>query len=621
MKSRIYILVILLSYSLSNAQTYTWQWAKTGGAINSSNDIGFSLLHDEHILDMVVDNQNNTYYLTWIYNDTPLLDGQTITTYGFKNILLFSVNCQGVLRWKRVIGGGGNNTNNAQKIVLDNNGGIYLTFAAGNSSSNGSMYLPPRFGDNDVMPVVNDPFVAQYGMRYGHLLKYNTADGNLVWRRDFQGDVSAYNMGMDMSEPVFDSQNNIHLILGFMYGTHLNGMITVPNSFNTTFQYYLVKYDTSGNIVGTPTLLPLTGATTFRTGTLSFMYDETNSRYYLAGSKDSSGSSGGLSISWNNVPITENAFVMAFNSTTFQKLWIRGSGGSVGGFEAGGNIFGLKKDPVTSDIYISGLFGKGMEQVTFGSDFNFTTPLFGSIPFVMKLSTSNSGSNVLWCTNPLSLSNGDLGVTNIIARNPIALKGNEVLFAKGSIREVWGTFPMVRPTNDGADPLLVKLNKDTGVVTGSHEVLGNFGYDDHFTGIAVDNDGNIMLGGFINSQLFVDPNDGVPTISNAANSDRTNFFYAKLATSSNCTLMATTETPVKETDVVFYPNPVEDILHIKTKEKLQSYEVITANGSLVKSGTFDGKDYTVNMQGLTKGVYYVKVQGKNFATADKVVKK
>jgi hypothetical protein len=92
---------------------------------------------------------------------------------------------------------------------LDNNGGIYLTFAAGNSSSNGSMYLPPRFGDNDVMPVVNDPFVAQAGMRYGHLLKYNTADGNLVWRRDFQGDVSSYNMGMDMSGPVFDSQNNM----------------------------------------------------------------------------------------------------------------------------------------------------------------------------------------------------------------------------------------------------------------------------------------------------------------------------------------------------------------------------------------------------------------------------
>ena len=64
----------------------------------------------------------------------------------------------------------------------------------------------------------------------------------------------------------------------------------------------------------------------------------------------------------------------------------------------------------------------------------------------------------------------------------------------------------------------------------------------------------------------------------------------------------------------------QDILHIKTKEKLQSYEVITANGSLVKSGTFDGKDYRVNMQGLTKGVYFVKVEGNGFATADKVVK-
>ena len=85
--------------------------------------------------------------------------------------------------------------------------------------------------------------------------------------------------------------------------------------------------------------------------------------------------------------------------------------------------------------------------------------------------------------------------------------------------------------------------------------------------------------------------------------------------------MATVETPIKETDVVFYPNPVEDVLHVKTKEKLTSYEIITADGRLVKKADLDGRNYTIQMQELKTGVYFVKVFGEGFATAGKVIKK
>jgi hypothetical protein len=84
--------------------------------------------------------------------------------------------------------------------------------------------------------------------------------------------------------------------------------------------------------------------------------------------------------------------------------------------------------------------------------------------------------------------------------------------------------------------------------------------------------------------------------------------------------MNTVETPVQQTDVVFYPNPVSDVLHIKTKEKLVSYEVITAEGRLMKQGAFTG-NYTIDMTGMATGVYYVKVQGEGFATTGKVIKK
>lgn len=604
---------------LYQSQTYTYQWAKTGGATNGSSAVGFNQGDDEHILDIAVDNQNNSYYITSMYSSSPLLDGQPVTNYGGKDIVLFSTDCMGNVRWKRTIGGG-SQSENTQKIVLDNNGGLYLTFGVGNTSS-GGQYLPPRFGDNDALPQLgNDPFQAGPAFRFGFLLKYNTSDGNLVWRKDFQGDVNIQNYAMDFSPPLIDSQSNIHVICGFQYGTHLNGMITVPSTYNTiqNYQYYVVKYDTAGNIVGTPSLLPIAGSTNFRIGYLNWMYDEANSRYYLAGSRNTEGSgSNGNALSYNNVPINNSGFLLAFSSTNYNELWRREFVTSASqGFNF---IYGLKKDPTTSDIYLSGKIGKSTNTVSFGSDYNFTSPLIGSISFVMKLATTNTSSNIIWSTSPTSLSDGSTQVGMQNVRMPIVIKGNEVLFAKGSIREVWGAYSMVRPLNDSTDPLLVLLNKDTGAVNGTYEVQGDYGQHDHFTAVAVDNDNNIMLGGFINSQLFTATNDNIPTISNAAGSQKTDFFFAKLANVA-CSTMAVEETSA-EAGLQFYPNPVKDFLTIKSKNKLESYGVYSSVGQTVLRGNLGSINAQINMSALTAGVYYVKVKTEKAVVTEKVIKK
>ena len=144
-------------------------------------------------------------------------------------------------------------------------------------------------------------------------------------------------------------------------------------------------------------------------------------------------------------------------------------------------------------------------------------------------------------------------------------------------------------------------------------------FQEYATSIAVDNDGNYVLGGFFHDQLFTDPNDNVSTLTYVG-TYRSQFFYTKYAKSA-CSAMATVETPIKETDVVFYPNPVEDVLHVKTKEKLTSYEIITADGRLVKKADLNGRNHTIQMQELKTGVYYVKVFGEGFATVEKLIKK
>src|SRR5690606_22439932 len=190
--------------------------------------------------------------------------------------------------------------------------------------------------------------------------------------------------------------------------------------------------------------------------------------------------------------------------------------------------------------------------------------------------------------------------------------GNEITSVKGTTTiETWDSVTITNPVNDQANSLLVRLNKDTGTALGLHPISSDHATDDDLTCVAARSDGNYVVGGCFKTDILPDPNDNSRTIAYGS-STRSQFYVAKLAKAA-CSAMATAETPVQQTDVSFYPNPVQDILQIRTKEKLLSYEVITADGRLVTQGKF-ARTYTVDMTGMTTGVYYVNVQGEGFAS-------
>lgn len=60
----------------------------------------------------------------------------------------------------------------------------------------------------------------------------------------------------------------------------------------------------------------------------------------------------------------------------------------------------------------------------------------------------------------------------------------------------------------------------------------------------------------------------------------------------------------KPHDLVLYPNPVKDILNIKSETQVKSYEVIDTFGKVVLSGN---NTSAISTQGLAKGIYIVKV--------------
>ncbi|MFC3157317.1 hypothetical protein ACFOEQ_01400 [Chryseobacterium arachidis] len=134
---------MLAASSLVNAQNYQWQWARQGGGNNGSSGIGFNETTDEMIRSVAVDNQNNYYYLTTVFGGTPQLDGQSVTHYHSRDLLLFSTDCQGNVRWSQTIGGYGD-VENAWKLETDNNGGLYIMLNATNQANTSapSTYIP-----------------------------------------------------------------------------------------------------------------------------------------------------------------------------------------------------------------------------------------------------------------------------------------------------------------------------------------------------------------------------------------------------------------------------------------------------------------------------------------------
>src|SRR5690606_35878404 len=114
------------------------------------------------------------------------------------------------------LGGGGAR---AYHLTLDNDGGIYLMF----SISNINLTIPVQFSDEDIRPLYNgNPQEEQEALRRVFLLKYDTDNGDLIWRKDIHGNVSGSNWFHYISDLQIDSNGVLHTIVGFQQGIHID---------------------------------------------------------------------------------------------------------------------------------------------------------------------------------------------------------------------------------------------------------------------------------------------------------------------------------------------------------------------------------------------------------------
>lgn len=599
-KNIVYSFLFFLCSFFSNAQTYNWDWAISGGGTQGA----------DLIYDVKVGSDNNYYFIGSMYGTIGVqLDGNPVNVYnsslGGDDIFLFSTTCDGQVRWSQAIGGGGS-LDFAYNLELDSSNNVYVGVHINAVGTSVSFSPDPN---HSVAPLPNPQ---AYNRIY--LVKYNS-NGQYQGKKALQGNVDNTNNQAQLSN-LFIDNDTIHFITGLRSGNHLDNNVTVSTEI-TGFQYFIAKYDSDLNYISSLPL-PIADGTGFSNYPVHFAYDKNLNRYYISSIRDDNSSL--IPLAYDNKTVTNRSYIIAFSGADATLEWLREiySQPTIGQPVATNRINSLKID-TNSDIYIGGNIFKSPNETnlkiydptdTSVQPYLFTPGADWTIPMIAKL---NSSGIVQWVQTTAAYN------SNALTPGPrygggIAISGNEVVFATQGSNEFWDDFQIQRPVSHQPDPVLIRFNKLTGAVIGVHEIEGSLTESQQSMVAAVDSDGNYIVGGNFTGGLFTNNSSSISAIHTVGNTD---FFTAKLAASLCGTTVKTQKFSTLNVNV--YPNPTTDIINIETQETLQNYEVYNILGEQIQKGMFNGNNQ-INLQGTTAGTYLIKVTSTQGSTVVKVLK-
>lgn len=471
------LLIFLLCICLTSSGQ-TWQWGIRGGG--SSN--GLNVIPEESVVDMATDLNGNLYTLSIIEaSGNPTLANTTLAKWGNRDILLSSFTCNGVIRWKKVIGTPADDRPTA--LTVDTFGNVYAT---GNHWMDVHVDTDSTFANNNFKKVF--------------IVKYDTA-GDFKWIRHPSSDTSSPTMNITYTrvyDVVPDGAGNAGILCYMRPQLLAGGTHVIPSA-----GYYHIAYDGQGNISN---VIPLqmTGFAFFS----SFRALRTRTgRFVLCGTVNLSASEEALYIAGQQV--NNPMFVICFDANG-QLLWKKQN-------TATNSFSGFSHRPAldaNGDIYLSGS--------TYTPDaFNghtFTNPFGAStLPFVVKL--DSTGNNV-WLKQSFTDA-ATMGKGLALANNKVFTIGDYPATV------LWGAHQYTNAPNTNYDIFFTTLDAQTGNVLAIDSLQSDFGVYDFSGSVTADKFGNVYVGGGFGSQL---PVGSTTLVNSGGDSD---FFIARYG-SANC---------------------------------------------------------------------------------------
>jgi hypothetical protein len=567
-----------------------FQWLQNGGGNNTLNGNHYS--SKEQVVDMATDSQRNIYMLSTVTKDNVLVNSSSsiaVTTYNVDpnhtDFILISYTCNGSYRWHKVFGGGGDDI--LSGIIIDNQDNVYVSGIISQCvENNGSYpwYSMPRIGDSSGIDYTFSNTSTSCQRIF--LSKFNS-NGVFQW-------IHFPHSPLDSSSTTAISLRNfyivndvIHWIVQLPPGSYENGAFSNTNT-SLPFLYYVLKYDTSGTFLS---------ATAFDLQVTSYISSEVRwyrnpyNGYFYTIHTYNSNSNNTITAGGNNLSNTFSK-IICFNEQG-QYQWHRETTGT------SMNITSIDFD-AQNNVYLTGEGNSFFGGSFIGWSVAANT---GATAFVMKC---NSDLTSYSWANYYTSNNGIVGaaqglVPQILYNSYI----DKVLFS-GSIRSGimnWGTQTINGPgSNNGGDPLIAAFDASTGTCTSLNRLVGNNGFDDGFTKMTLDNNGDLLLGGYMGYQL-TDSNN-VDYYSNGGNSD---FFITKFATQA-CTPLAN-ET-FESQNINLYPNPTSNFVALQNINQEYNFALYAITGVCVQKGSVGVENNTINVANLSSGIYVLQLDDK-----------
>jgi len=537
----------------------------------------------------------------------------------FSITFLFSFQFVHGQAWEWAKSGYGNIDDYGQSVVTDAVGNVYVCGTFNSSTFTygaGSLINPGCSFIGEACDVV-------------YLLKCDPY-GNPIWIKSPTGSGGAISV-------TIDNNGNI-LVAGTFYSAAITfGTTTLINDSNNTADVFLVKYDTSGNVIWARS------AGGKKDDIATAVKSDQIGNAYISGYFISPTITFGTTTLTNDSPGIADIFIVKYDANGNVK-WAKRSGGKeddeanylatdaqcnvyvTGYFNSPSIIFG-------HDTLMNGGGYQNMFVVKYDSSGNFiwandpgsndninpasiSTDLYGSVYITGYYWGFTAAFGPFTFTNPDTISSGD-------TYNLFLLKydsAGNIKWARTAIGDNYSQ--AVSVTNDvagnvyiagqtisdnlafGTDTLpsdifLVKYDS-TGNVMWAANARGNIG-DDFPNCITTDNSGNVYMTGTFASWVM---NFGATTLRD------TNNLYMFLAKYSGAANTSTGLIKQQNQDIVVYPNPAITQLTVQaTNQLISQIIIINLLGQVVCDQSCNAEKVVINIAGLATGVYIVKING------------
>ncbi|MCH2022647.1 MAG: SBBP repeat-containing protein [Saprospiraceae bacterium] len=552
-------MVLTLSYAI-NAQTLTYQWAKSMGGAGAYAE-SYSITTDA----------TGNVYSVGRFQDTVDFDPGS----GIFNLIAYStfsdfiqkLDSNGNFIWAKSIGNSGSNTE-IRSITTDVSGNIYTT---------------GKFrGTVDFDPGPDTFNLTSNAGTWDLLILKLDANGNFIWAKSMDGtsnSLQSHSITTDASGNVYTT-GRFTLTVDFDPGPGIYNLTSIGG----TRDIYIHKLDPNGNFIW---------AKSMGNGD----YDEGRSiTTDASGNVYTTGDFGGT-VDFDPGPDTLNLTSNGQSDIFVQKL---NSNGNFIWAKSMGDTDEERGQSITLDdfanVYTTGYFN-GSADFDPGTGVNNLTSNGDSDIFIQKL---DGNGNFVWAK-----SMGGLYEDEGVSISTDAL-GN--VYTTGGFSDTVDFDPGPAVNNltpSGADFFLQKLDNNGNFIWAARMGLT---YGDYVHSMTTDISGNVYTTGVYAGTVDFDPGSAVNNLTCIGWND---CFIQKLIPGNNNNFVELiTQNKI---NVTIFPNPTLGVLNIKFNNFNApiNYSICNALGQKLQQGTFRNINNIISTDKLTSGLYFLVFETKN----------